>query len=181
MIPFETALSAAWGFFARNWRWMLPALAFVGLGLALVLAKADARHWRKVAASEKLAHQLTVSNYRAAAETARRKDAENVIRVQREQAKITEDVTNDYEARLADARRRADALRLPLAASGNSRGPGAAKLPAISDPAGKADGSAAEDGFSVADRLIATEQAIQLSALQDWVRAQLQVEVNDDR
>jgi hypothetical protein len=41
-----------------NWKAVLAGLALAALGLALILAKADARHWKKRYASEQLAHQL---------------------------------------------------------------------------------------------------------------------------
>lgn len=66
MIPIEAFASAAWGILAKHWRLIGSALILAGLGIALLLAKADARHWHKVAdanadtlKAEKLAHAVS--------------------------------------------------------------------------------------------------------------------------
>lgn len=163
-----------------NWKLVLTGLGFLILGFMLLHARADAHHWHKIADAEKTAHAQTVASYRAAAVQADLADKANVLRVKDEQAAITERVSNDYQADLAAARARADALRVQLAASTHSSGPAATPVPATSTAAGRSDGAPAQDGFSVSDRLIATEQAIQLKALQDWVRAQAEVNVGGD-
>lgn len=43
----SAAATAILTLFRANWRWLLPSLAMAGLGIALLLARADARHWRK--------------------------------------------------------------------------------------------------------------------------------------
>lgn len=162
-----------------NWRWIMPGVAFAILVALLLFARADARHWHKVADAEKAAHAQTVANYRAAAVQAELDDKANVLRVKDEQAAITERVSHEYQNDLAAARARADALRLRLAATAHSGRAADAGLPAAREAAGRPDGAAAENGFSVADRLIATEQAIQLAALQEWVRGQANVAVSE--
>ena len=125
--------------------------------------------------AEKSAHKLTVANYRAAAEKARREDAMNKLRVERERRAEAERIERDYQARLADARARYERLRDQLKAGTNPGTPGAAPVPGLPGSPGGADGPAEEDGFSLLDRLIATEQAIQLDGLQQWIRAMQRV------
>ncbi len=79
---------------------------------------------------------------------------------------ISKEISRDYQADLAAARATADRLRGQLNAAANDQGRRgttgvSGSAAAIARPAG----AAAQDGFSVADRLIATEQAIQLDAL----------------
>ena len=171
---------------------ILNLQGLIGLGVSLLLlvmllVKAgDARHWRKQAARLELLHLAeqsasarTIANYRAAAEAARQADKANAERVAAAQRAISERTTNDLEARLADARARALRLQLesrPAATAG--RGAGAAPVPAAGTAPGAAGGADAQDGLSVADRLIATEQAIQLDELIKWVRAQETVAVS---
>jgi len=166
------------------------AASLLLLGLFLVKA-GEARHWRKqsgryeqlyVAGQGALAQ--TVANYRAAAETARLQDQANAGRVKAEQRSISERTTHDLEARLADARARALRLQLgrrsPATAQRSGR---AAPVPAAGAAPGAADRAAEEDGFplgakelSLEERLIATEQAIQLDELIKWVRNQAAVD-----
>ena len=157
------------------------SLALLGL---LLVQKGETRHWRKQSLNferlyrgEQHAHMLTVSNYRAAAETARRADAANRARVLAVQAAINERTIHDFEARVADARSLADRLRHEPGPAATDRGAGrAAPLPAAGPPARTADGRAAESRLSLADALTATEQAIQLDELIKWVRAQAAVD-----
>jgi hypothetical protein len=152
-------------------------------GLFLVKA-GDARHWRKQSdrfeqlyLAEQSARAQTIANYRAAAETARQADLAHAGRVAAEQRSISERTTNDLEARLADARSRAVRLQLADRAPATAqRGGRTAAVPAAGPAAGAAGRAAAQDGFSVADRLLATEQAIQLDELIRWVNAQAAVE-----
>ena len=155
------------------------AAALLLLGLVLVKAS-EGRHWRKQSGryeqlyvAEQGALAQTVANYRAAAETARAADLANAGRVAATQRTISERTTHDLETRLADARARALRLQLgqrpPAAAGGGSR---AAPVPAARQAPGAPRGTAEENGLSLADRLIATEQAIQLDELIKWVNAQ---------
>ena len=161
------------------------SLALSGL---LLIQKGETRHWRKQShgfeklyRGEQQAHVLTVSNYRAAADAARRADAANRDRVLAAHAAINERTIHDYETRVADARAVADRLRHETGAAPADRGAGrAAPLPAAGPPARAADGSAAQVGLSLEERLVATEQAIQLDELIKWVRAQAAVD-NDGR
>jgi len=157
------------------------SLALLGL---LLIQKSETRHWRKQSQgfetlhrAEQQAHAQTVANYRVAAETARRADAANRDRVLGAQQDINERTIDAYEARLGDARAVANRVRGEAGATASHSGSGRAAPVSAAGPAARAaDGPAAQDGLSLAERLIATEQAIQLDELIKWVRAQAAVD-----
>jgi hypothetical protein len=156
------------------------------LGLLLVLQKGETRHWKsessryeQLYAQEQAALAGTVANYRAAADAARAADKANLARVAEEQRTINERTSDDYEARLAAARTLARRLRGRTATAAADPGAGgAAPMPRIPDAPGGAHESAAQDRLSLADRELATEQAIQLDELIKWVRRQAAVDPN---
>ena len=166
-----------------NLQGMLGIAASLLLLVMLLVKASDARHWRKQSGRYEQLHAAgqaalaqTVANYRAATETARAADQANADRVAAQQRAISERTNDDLETRLADARARAHRLQLgarPAAAA--QRGGRAAPVPAAGAAPGAAGGAAQEDGFPLADRLIATEQAIQLDELIKWVNAQAAV------
>lgn len=140
-------------------------------------AKTEAQH-QQLAADQKVVDQL-IASWRDAATKAIAEDAANVARVQASQAAINSETEKSYEARIADARATAQRLRDQLAASAGSPGGSAGTpVPGLRPAAGGSAQAAAEDGFSVDDRLTATEQAIQLDELIKWVRKQAAVPVN---
>ena len=154
------------------------------LALLLVIQKGETRHWRKRSGQfeqlyqrEQAAFAVTVANYRAAADQAHAADQANAERVRTAQATINERTTHDLEARLAAARLAADRLRRNAGgAAADPGGRGAAHMPGLSAPARGASEAAGEDRLS--ERLIATEQAIQLDELIRWVRAQSAIDPN---
>ena len=175
----------------------LPATATIKLAIAIVCALAlallvsDRNRWKSTASlrqqqvvAEKAAHLATVANYRAAAEQARRDDAANAARVRLAQARINERTADDFETRIAAARARAagldgDRLRGQAASAAADPGRGrAAPVPGLPAAAQGAAQAAGEDGLPAADRMIATEQAIQLDELIKWVKAQAAVDPN---
>lgn len=154
------------------------------LALLLMLQHGETRHWRKQSSQYEQLYRHseatlsgTIANYRAAADKARADDVVNADRVRAEQARINGRTSNDYEARLAAARARADELRsqagiIPT----NPSASGAAPVPGLSASAGGSAEAAQQDRLP--DALLATEQAIQLDELIKWVRAQSKVDVN---
>jgi signal transduction histidine kinase len=160
----------------------------LALAVLLVIQKGETRHWRKESSQfeqlyqgEQAALAGTVANYRAAADAARAADAANAQRVAAEQTKISQEKSDELETRLAAARATAERLRRSAEAAADPRGRGAAPVPALSAAPGGPAQSAREDGFSIPDRLTATEQAIQLDELIKWVKAQDAVKPNEDR
>jgi hypothetical protein len=141
--------------------------------------KAKTSEYAAVISSERNAHAATVAGYRAAAEKARREDLERLARVKASQAAINERTAHDYESRIAAARASYERLRNDAhAAAADPRTERTAPVPAISSSSGTAAQGAGEDGFPLADRLLATEQAIQLDELIKWVRRQAEVPTN---
>jgi hypothetical protein len=156
------------------------------LAVLLILQKGETRHWRQQSGRleqlyqhEHSAFADTVANYHAAAAQAQANDKSNAERVRAEQAAINQRSNNAFETRLADARVRAERLRLeaPTAAAdpGARGGPAVPGVPAAP---GKLASAAAEDRLPASDALTATEQAIQLDELIKWVRAQHEVDSN---
>lgn len=160
----------------------------VGAGCLMLLAllvqdrnrwKAKASHYAEVLAGERAAHSATVANYRVAAERARQADSANAARVKASQAAISERSAHDLESRLAAARSAAQRLRRDAASPAADPGTrGATPLSALSVASGSASQGTRQDELSRAERLMATEQAIQLDELIKWVRRQREVRVN---
>ncbi|WP_086619245.1 hypothetical protein [Erythrobacter tepidarius] len=175
-------LSAAGKWLASDWRNLAVAIVFPALlwsqlvtvpGLRADLAEAEAG-----LAAEQAAHLGTVNAFLAAAKQAQAEAEANARRVAREQETITDAITSDYRSALAGLRARFDRLRARNAAPSDPRHADAAGLPGLPDSAGRADAPAGEDRFPAGgalgldDALIASEQALQLQALIDWVKAQ---------
>lgn len=186
------------GLLLADWRNLVLAV-LVAIGVvhfgwtdpALRRARADAIAARD---KERAAHQATIANYGAAALAAERTRQATNTRVSAEQAGITERVENDYQARLASLRGRADRLaqQLRSASTGEYSGaPGDAHLSdagqatggAVAAPAcprlpAASSGSASSGALNLRERVIASEQALQLDTLIDWVEAQAAVRTN---
>jgi hypothetical protein len=158
----------------------VAALLAVLLLVCAVLAWSFHREAERTALelrAEAAAHRITVARVRIASAEAGRRDLQNLRRVEAQQQDISKGIVDAYETKLADARARAERLRLDAARAGRGGGGGAA-MPAAGAPAGRADAAPGQDGLPAADALIATEQALQLGALIEWVAAQAAVDVN---
>jgi hypothetical protein len=142
--------------------------------------KARTAHYAEMLAAERGAHAATVAGYRAAAERARMQDAANAARVKAAQGAINHRSHHEYESRLAAARAAAERLRRTSAAAADPRRGGGPAVPGLPAAAAGAAQGAGEDGLSHSERLIATEQAIQLDELIKWTRRQAEVEVSGD-
>lgn len=166
-----------------NWQGIAGfAVAFVLL-IMLTAQKLESVHWKKDSEQfEKLYHQeqaafaTTVANARAAADAARAADLANAQRVAAEQRDINKRSENEFEARLADARSRAERLRHEVGGPADRGSAGATPVPGLPTSAGRAAQAAGENRLP--DALLATEQAIQLDELIKWVRAQAKVDNN---
>jgi hypothetical protein len=159
----------------------------LALAVLLVVQKVETRHWKKQSAGfeqrylqEQTAFAGTVANYHAAAETARAADKATAARVAAEQRAITERTSDDFEARLAAARARAQQLRLRSQAAADPGARRSASLPGLSATAGS-PADTAQNRLPPADALTATEQAIQLDELIKWVKAQAQIRPGADQ
>ena len=164
----------------RFWREGMIALLLLACGaqeLRVRGLRSDLQEARQQVRDEKAAHELTIANVRAAAEKARADDAAHARRVERDQNHVSEEVSRDYQDQLVDLRRRYDALRVRLGKT--PADPGSAEgeaVPGLSGPSPGSDGAAGQDGLPAEDALIASEIALRLKALQDWIKGQLEVE-----
>jgi hypothetical protein len=168
-------------------RLALKLTAGIGVALLLVLLVQDRNHWKAktthyaaLLSAERGAHAATVANVRTAVERARMDDAANAARVKAAQGAINQRSEHDYESRIAAARAAARRLRrdpAPAADPGSGRSQAVPGLPAAATGPSQAAG---EIRLSNADALTATEQAIQLDELIQWVRQQAAVEVSRD-
>lgn len=131
-------------------------------------------HLRDGIKAERAAHAQTVANFRKAQTQAEAQQKANLVRVAKAQDAISERISDDFQTRLADARARYDKLR----AKGNRSAPGDNPVPATGQGSGQPVEAPDQDGFSLADRLTATEQALQLDALITWVEEQSKVETS---
>lgn len=154
------------------------------LAVLLVIQKAETHQWKRLGArfeqlyrDEQSAFAATVANYRAAADAARTADKANTERVASEQRAINERTVHDFEARLADARARAEQLRVGAAHATADPGRGAnSPMRGLPAPVVRSAQSPFENRLPSADALTASEQAIQLDELIKWVRAQAEVD-----
>lgn len=171
------------------WRLLRPQGA-IGLALCALLSvllcieQRRTGRWREEAQrtavslkAEQATAAQTLANYRAAAAAARAADAANIQRVTTEQSAINQRSSDDFEARISDARARAGRLQQQAAAAeAHSGSGGAAPMSGLSAGAQATAGTAGQDRLPLADRLTATEQALQLDALIKWVNAQSSVD-----
>jgi len=153
------------------------------------IATAKAREAERDA--ERREHQQTKTDYRGAQVEAARLEQTRLDRVKAEQQEITDAVEADYRRQLAGLHARAERLREELrtraGAAGAGRGIEMPGLPAAGSGSAEAAG---DPGFPAAfDRdpaeqlerdVIATEQAIQLNALIDWLLKQHAIDPNAD-
>jgi hypothetical protein len=171
---------------------MIPGLdrltrkLILGIACALALAllvhdrnrwKAKTTHYAELLAAERGAHAATIANVRAAAEQGRASDKANAERVKGRQADINQRSDHEFKERLADARAAAGRLRRRGASAPAGPGGGrTAAVPALSLATSGAHQAAREDRLPQPERLIATEQAIQLDELIKWVERQAAVD-----
>ena len=164
----------------RFWREAMVALLLLACAaqeLRVRALKSDLEASRQQVRDAKEAHKLTIANVRAAAEKARADDAAHARRIERDQHRISKEVSSDYQDQLVDLRRRYHALRLRLGkADADPGGAGGAAMPGFSGPSPGSDGAAGQDRLPAEDALAASEIALRLKALQDWVTGQLGVE-----
>jgi len=156
------------------------------LAVLLVIQKGETRHFRKESARyEKLYRDgeveraSLIADFSAASERARADDRANAARVAANQQAINRSSLDDYQARIADARARAERLR-QIPSADNRGSSGSAPVPNLSLAADGTHEVTNQDRLPDAERLIATEQAIQLQSLIDWIRAQSAIDPNRD-
>lgn len=181
-------LSAALKWLLADWRNLFVTIfgavaAWYGW-VTIPSLRADLAASEKLVEATQLAHLGTITNFIDASVKAQADAKANAARVTAEQERITDATLATYRADLAALRHRFDLLRdagrlRPRdSAGGDPRRAGAAGLPGASQAPGRAAAATGEDrlpapgGLSLEEALIASEQALQLNALIDWVEAQ---------
>lgn len=138
----------------------------------------------------------TIVSYTTASAKAQADAEANAARVKAEQERITDAKLGRYRADLAHLRSRfarldADRLRRGAGAGNGPRRADAADLPGAGEAPGRAAEASGQDrlpaardrqatALSLDDALIASEQALQLNALIDWIEAQSAVRFNPE-
>lgn len=175
---------AAVAFFTSNW-WRTAFLAaLVALGVQTVridglgpirgLKGSLAASQRQVTA-ERSAHVQTITRYRIAQDLAQQEEAKRLARVQGEQERISDNVSQDYARELDALRARYARLRAQARTAGGA--PSGVSVPAVPGSSGGTDAAAGSD--RLLDVLLAAdENTAKLIALQRWVAQQTGVVVN---
>lgn len=169
-------LTMIWGFIAGNWRSILPFGAIAILGLLLVIARGDARHWRMKAQRCEDLRMLDRQAYQAAAEKARADNLATVRRIETAQAAATAQAEKETTDALRRARADADAylarMRHQLATAegaGGSSATGQAAQPTYGiDEAGRVP-------VLVSDVRVCTENTVIAQQWQAWWQGQAAV------
>jgi hypothetical protein len=158
-------------FLIRHWQAAL-GLAVAAILAALLAVRTGQRDEARAAlASERRAHALFAERVRARAEQIRADFTAFARRVERHQDQVTQEVSNDYQTRLAALRADHDRrLRAPSPRA-HPGGAGRADLPRLPGTAGRADAAAPP-----ADDFACRANSLQLEYLQRWVREQQGVE-----
>ena len=155
----------------------LGGLLALALGVYVLALKSELRHAGKERARyEELyrgatrARLLTIANYREASALASAAAMANKLKLEADGRRVAAQVGADYEKRIAGVRAVAGRMREDRAARSNSGSSPGAGLSGAGDAAARVDDPAKGAGLSFDQRLVATEQAIQLDALQQFVR-----------
>lgn len=173
------AIKLALGRLTGAFRWLADLVGRYPLSfacVAFILALAWTWNAKTTAERERdeavAAYHATVKRYLTSQAEAEAAEKARLTRVRAEQERITDAVTSDYRQRLAAVRARYDRMR----AQADRGAPARVNVPGVPQAAGGTDEAASDPGFSLRARLIASEQAEQLVALQEWVRQQGAVE-----
>ena len=163
---------------ARSWKTVALGILLAAIVMLKLNLAGEQRHFAKLqlrltetnAAFERFKVEVA-----ARTELAHAQDAARAIRVERDQILISQESLSAYQKDIAALRvRAAERLRDAEAAADSGRG-GSAAMPGLSGAAAGVDGAAGDDGLSGGDALIASEIALRLQALQQWVSEQQRV------
>ena len=167
-------LPAVGRYLAAHWRWLLPSLVTVGLGLALLFARADARHWRKVADNRAKIIKSNADKYRAAQEAAMRKAEHDRAAHETETRTLAERIDDANDHAQAAARDAVAAYARTHRVPGLVRNPGAPSGPATAavpdDPARSPRAGEAPDMVAVSEAELGdlSKAALQAAIAREW-------------
>lgn len=163
-----------WPLIARHWREIAAGSLLFTLAAVCWYRGERIETLEAKLAAEQSRYEQQVSDYRDAYQTAVANAHAAARFVEVQQERITHEVSADYQARLADVRARYQ--RLLAETKADSRDGRQADLPGVPDTASGLDAGPSYCGLPAERALIATEQALQLGALQAWVRGQAAVD-----
>lgn len=155
---------------AGKFLWMHKAWAIIAvLGLMLLFAKMDARHWHKRADQCSAARVADHRAWQEAYDKAVAADKAHIAAVKARDDQINQEKTHALESQLVDARAAvARYARLHPAPQANPGSAGAAAVPAASDPASFADGTGQEAIVPVSDLAICSDAVVKAEGWRDW-------------
>ncbi len=144
-----------------------------GFAIIAILVWTDHRGYTRAAETyqariDKLQSDIAIQT--AAAEAS---DLRHARESEAARAQISNEVSHDYQARLAALRARYDSLR--ASPEGVARCGEFSAVPGVPESPGGSDGATPGAGLPCPTALTATEQALQLEALQNWLLAQQKV------
>jgi len=158
-------VSLALTLLSRIWPYLLGGAAAIAAWLYADhrgYSRAEAIYTAQIAQLQADVRQKTAEAQAQAIEAARNQEVAAT--------RITQDVSDEYQARIAALRARYDGLLAKARADqGGSR---ETDVPGVPDAASGPDAATCEAGFPAEDALIASIQAEQLVGLQEWVRQQ---------
>jgi hypothetical protein len=163
-----------WPLIVRRWREIAVGGALITLAAVCWYRGERIETLEAKLAAEQSRFDQQVSDYRAAYQTAVANAHAAARFVEVQQERITHEVSADYQVRIADVRARYQ--RLLTEAKAGSGGAGEADMSGLPGTTSGSDAGPAYCGLPAERALIATEQALQLSALQAWVRGQAGVD-----
>lgn len=167
----KPAVGTALALLKRFW-YVLPLL---GLIIALWATRGTLSDVKKDLAWERSDKARIVADVEAKTASAKLADMQNVARVSGEQAEITKEVQESYAQRI-DAIRADFARRVRDATAKAGGGGGVPVVPGASEGATRTVEAPRSDGLPPKLALIASEQAIQLDELINWVLKQQAVD-----
>lgn len=145
-------------------------------GLAMVLAGVwyiDHRGYGRAAATFQARIDLIEADVSRRTAEAQAADLAHAREIEAAQSKVSNEVSHDYQKRLAAVRARYERVRAAPQDPADCRD--GTDLSGIPDPAGGPNAAAPDDRLPCSQALTATEQAMQLEALQNWLSEQQKV------
>lgn len=145
-------------------------------GLAVALAAIwyiDHRGYGRAAASFQARIDLLEAEMARRTAEAQASDLAHARDIDAARARVSNEVSHDYQTRLAAVRARYERLRATPEGPADCRD--STDMSGLPDAPGRPDAAAAGDRFPCSQALTATEQAMQLEALQNWLSEQQKV------
>jgi uncharacterized protein YfcZ (UPF0381/DUF406 family) len=158
-------------FIMRNWQAALGAAAVAVLATLLAIRTGQRDDARSALERERLEHNLFAERVRAKAEEIRARFIEHARRVERNQNRVSQEVSREYQARLIALRADYERRLRPRPGQG-AGGAGGPALPGLPGAPGGPDGAAPAARFEFACRA----NSLQLEYLQAWLRQQMEVD-----